>query len=425
VLYRPEAFEPLTERRWDEEVVRAAIRTIVRDADEAMRGPRLLWRADAWDGWHGTSPMKNLYVGAAGVLWALDELRRRGNAETQLDLSELAGRTLELFRARPDFMKGMKLPEPPQSSLLCGETGILLVAWRLAQSDEVGDDLYARVRANVDNEAEEVMWGTPGTLIAARAMLAWTGEDRWREAWQESADALWARRDGEGLWTQRLYGQELRSLTPPHGLVGNVQALLPLLDAKRRVVLTRDSAALLARTAHIEDGLANWPPRASLATPASRIAGSARDPSAPTGRAEGIETHAVSQRPELPGPDGQIRVQWCAGAPGIVIGASDYLDEELLLAGAELPWHTGPPGLEKGPGICHGTAGNGYAFLKVFERTGDERWLDRARRFAMHALEQVERTPRRYSLWTGDVGVALFASDCLEARSRYPIFDTS
>jgi hypothetical protein len=35
-------------------------------------------------------------------------------------------------------------------------------------------------------------------------------------------------------------------------------------------------------------------------------------------------------RPELPGPDGQIRVQWCAGAPGIVIGAADYLDEELL-----------------------------------------------------------------------------------------------
>ena len=45
----------------------------------------------------------------------------------------------------------------------------------------------------------------------------------------------------------------------------------------------------------------------------------------------------------------------------------------------------------KGSGICHGTAGNGHAFLKVFERTGDELWLDRARRFAVHAVEQVER----------------------------------
>jgi hypothetical protein len=221
-------------------------------------------------------------------------------------------------------------------------------------------------------------------------MFAWTGDDRWRQAWHESADALWTRRDAEGLWTQRLYGQELRSLNPPHGLVGNVQALLPLLDEDRRHALKRDTAAVLSRTAVVEDGLANWPPR---------------------------------DRPTLPGPDGQIRVQWCAGAPGIVIAGAEYLDEELVLAGAELAWQTGPPGMEKGPSICHGTAGNGHAFLKVFERTGDERWLDRARRFATHALDQVGRRPGRYSLWTGDVGVALYASDCLEGRSRYPFLD--
>jgi Lanthionine synthetase C-like protein len=390
MLYRAEAFEPLTEEPWDEARVRKAIGTIVADADDALRGPGLLWRADAWDGWHGTSPMKNLYVGAAGVLWALDELRRRGVAKTRLDLADLALRTLELFRARPDYMKGMKLPTPAESSLLCGETGIL-VAWRLAPSDDIANDVLARVRANVDNEAEQVMWGTPGTLIAARAMLAWTGEDRWREAWQESADALWARRDADGLWTQRLYGHEVRSLTPPHGLVGNVQALLPLLDGDRRSELTGQANAVLARAAVVEGSHANWPPR---------------------------------ERPELAGPDGQIRMQWCAGAPRIVIAASDYLDEELLLAGAELAWHTGPPGMEKGPGICHGTAGNGYAFLKAFEHTGDERWLERARRFAVHALGQVERRGQgRYSLWTGDVGVALFASDCLESRSRYPLFE--
>jgi Lanthionine synthetase C-like protein len=392
VLYRPEAFELLTDQAWDEARARNEIEAIVADADDALRGPKLLWRAHEWDGWHGTSPMKNLYVGASGVLWALDELRRRGHAETRLDLSDLAVRTLEVFRARPDFLKlkGWPLPTPRESSLMIGETGILLVAWRLAPSNELADDLYARVGPNVQNEADEVMWGAPGTLIAAHAMLTWTGDARWGEAWQQTADALWARRDDEGLWTQRLYGQEFRSLTPPHGLVGVAQALLPLLDEKRREALERDTAAVLARTAVLEDGLANWPPR--------------------IGR-------------ELLGPDGEIRVQWCAGAPGIVIAAADYLDEELLLAGAELPWRTGPPGMEKGPPICHGTAGNGHAFLKTFERTGDERWLDRARRFAMHALEQVKRKPGRYSLWTGDVGVALYASDCLEGRSRYPFLD--
>jgi lantibiotic modifying enzyme len=395
MLYRPEAFEPLVDTPWSELRARASIREIVEDADAAFRGRRLFWRANEWDGWHGTSPMKNLYVGTAGVLWALDRLRQRGYTETALDLADLAYRNVELSRERPDYMKGMKLPAPRDSALLTGQTGILLVAWRLNPSRELADDLLARVRENIDNEADEVMWGSPGTLLAAQAMLEWTADERWRAAWNESADALLSRRDSEGYWTQRLYGQELRGLTPPHGLVGNVQALLPLLDETRAEALKRESAALLAGSAVQVDGLANWPPR---------------------------------PRPELPGPDGQIRVQWCAGAPGIVIGAAAYLDDELLRAGAELAWHTGPPALEKGAGICHGTAGNGYAFLKAFARTGDEKWLERARRFAMHALAQAvrlraERGRGRYSLWTGDVGTALFAADCIDGTSSYPIFD--
>jgi lantibiotic modifying enzyme len=395
MLFRPDAFEPLTETDWDADRVRDGIRAIVADADASLRGPKLMWPVHEWDGWHATSPMKNLYVGTAGVLWALDRLRKRGLAETRLDLADLARRNVELSRSRPDFMNGMKLPDPRESALMTGEAGILLVAWRLAPDDTLADDLLDRVRANVDNAAEEVMWGSPGTLIAAHAMLSWTEDERWREAWNESAAALLARRGEDGLWVQRLYGQETRSLTPPHGVVGNVQALLPLLDAERAERLKRDTNAVLARTAVVDNGLANWPPR---------------------------------DRPELPGPDGQIRVQWCAGAPGIVVGAADYMDEELVVAGAELAWKAGPPNLDKGPGICHGSSGNGYAFLKTFARTGDEQWLERGRRFAMHALDQVERLRGkrgrgRYSLWTGDVGVALYAADCLDGLAEYPLFD--
>lgn len=395
MLYRPEAFEPLTKERWNERRVRDAIRRIVADTDEAFRGPRLLWRAHAWDRWQATSPMKNLYVGAAGVVWALDRLRERGYAETGLDLPDVAMRTLELFRARPDIQRAMTPPEPAESGLMTGETGILLVAWRLTGDRALADSILARIRANVDNEGDDVMWGTPGTLIAAQAMLAWTGEKRWRDTWDESAEALLARRQEDGFWTQRLYRQTYAGTGPPHGIVGNVQALRPLLDRPRRKKLERETAAALARAAFVEDGLANW---------------------------------AYYVRPNLASPDGQIRVQWCAGGPGVVAGAAPYLDEDLLLAGAELPWRAGPPTLEKGPVICHGTAGNGYAFLGVFARTGDERWLQRARRFAVHALEQVERLRAangigRYSLWTGDLGVAVYAADCIEGRAAYPIFD--
>jgi lantibiotic modifying enzyme len=391
VLYRPEAFEPLTETEWDDGRVRDAIRTIVADTDDALRGPKLMWRAHDWDRWHATSPMKNLYVGAAGILWGLDQLRRRGHAESRLDLVELAQRNLELSRAKPDYITGWaELPSPRESSLFLGETGILLVTWTLAPSGDLADQLLARVRANVDNEAAEVMWGPAGTLLAARAMLERTDDERWRRAWDETAEALLSRRAEDGLWVNRLYEQEFKSLTPPHGLVGNVHALIALLDERRAAQLKRETAAILQRTVVREDGLANWPPR-------------------PSGG--------------LVGPDGEIRLQWCAGSPGIVIAAGDYLDEELLLAGAELPWRTGPPALEKGPGICHGTAGNGYAFLKAFARTGDEQWLARARHFAVHALEQVERLPGRYSLFTGGIGTALYAADCLDTRSTYPIMD--
>jgi len=388
MLYEPEAFEPLTDTPWNENRVREAIRGIVADAD-AVFDPDGLWPAHEWDAYEATPPLKNMYVGASGVIWALDSLRRRGYAETKLDLAAAALRTLEAWREVPDFAQWPEdLPSRAQSGLLTGESGPLIVAWRLAPSAELADALLARVRENVDNEAVEIMWGAPGTMLAARAMLDWTGEERWADAWHESAEAVWAAREPDGLWTNRLYGQTFRSLTPPHGVVGNVAALRPALDDTRREQLERETGDVLARRAVLEDGLANWPRREDA------------DPTDP-------------------------RLQWCDGAPGIVSAAAPYLDEQLLLGGAELTWCAGPPGMEKGSSICHGTAGNGYAFLKVFERTGDELWLGRARRFAVHALEQGERRGQgRYSLWTGDVGVALYAADCLESRSAYPVLDS-
>jgi hypothetical protein len=388
VLYDPDAFEPLTDELWDEGRVRAAIQAIVRDAEEAF-DPEGLWPASEWDAWGSTPPLKDLYCGAGGVIWALDALRRRGHAETAIDLAAAAERTLELNRETPDLAEAdIELPAERASSLLGGEAGLLLVGWRLDPRPEWADLLLTRVRENRDNVFEELMWGSPGTMLAAHAMHEWTGEERWADAWQESAEALLARRDEDGLWTQQLYGKEHRLLGPVHGLVGNVHALLQV-DGAWSEPVRRQTAAILADEAVVEDGLVTWP--ADFGGPID--------------------------------PPSGIRLQWCHGAPGMVATAADYLDEELLLGGAELTWRAGAHGPDKGPGLCHGTAGNGYALLKVFERTGDERWLERARRFAVHALAQVEAAPARYSLFTGGVGVALFAAGCVDADSRFPILD--
>jgi hypothetical protein len=388
VLHAPEEFEPLLDEPWDDEAVRAAIRALAADADAAYDRDRL-WPANEWDAWGSSPPLKALYCGAAGVIWALDALSRGGHVEPGIDLAAAAERTLDLWPGAPDLDDAeIELPSTRESSLLSGETGLLLVAWRLARRADLADRLLRRVRENRDNEFEELMWGSPGTLIAARAMHAWTGEERWLEAWRESAQALMARRDPEGLWTQRLYGTTHRLLGPAHGLVGIVHALLQV-ESEWNESLALETGHVLAREAIVEDGLATWP----------------ADAGGPLAPASGI------------------RLQWCHGAPGMVATAAPYLAEELLLAGAELTWRAGAHLQEKGPGLCHGTAGNGYALLKAFERTGDELWLERARRFAVHALAQASAAPGRYSLFTGGVGVALFAAACLDADPRFPILD--
>jgi lantibiotic modifying enzyme len=385
-LYEPTQFEPLIDEPWVSARVEDAIAAIVADADAAF-DLDALWPADEWDAREQPLPLKSLYAGAAGVIWALDALRRSGHAETSLDLAAAALRTVELKRAAPDFAVDEHYHP---ASLLCGETGPLLVAFRLASDPALADDLDALVRANVANPTDDLSWGAPGTLLAALAMGEWTGEPRWAEAARETATALRARRGDDGLWRQ---DDDYRGLGTLHGAAGNTLALLRW---EPDDALASGTAAVLSRHAVRAGGFANWPgtPRLELARPR----------------------------------DGRVCLQWCTGAPGVLGGAWDFLDVELLLAGAELIWHAGAHGDEKGHGLCHGTSGNGFALLKAFARTGDERWLERARRFALHALAQAERIAavngrRRYSLFTGDVGTALFAAACLDVDTRYPIVD--
>jgi len=383
MLHTPQAHEPLVERAWDRDVALAAIRDIAAGCEAAFGAESPLhWplhpRDDDGDG----ERFATVYLGTAGVVYALDLLARRGLVDPIRDYVPVLEQAVEAYRAEPEFGEWAHRP-----SLWMGETGILTTLHRLAPSPDVASRIAELVAANAGDARREFMWGSPGTMLAARAI----GE---RGLWNDSAERLRDAWEESGLWTQDLYGRRRQYLGPAHGFAGCVAALAHEPDDE----LHRRAAAVLRERAIEEDGLANWPP---------------------------VEGGQLVQS------DGTIRVQWCHGAPGMVaslasIAPGDDEHERLLLAGGELTWRAGP--LAKGASLCHGTAGNGLAFLKLFRRTEDGLWLDRARAFAMHAILQVERERAavgrgRYSLWTGDPGTALYLALCIDGTATLPSFD--
>jgi Lanthionine synthetase C-like protein len=385
VLFSPEAHEQLVDDKWDPDRVRSAIAEIAEDAEERFDDGWPTHPQDSDVEGEGERRFRTVYLGGAGVVRALDSLQRRGLVELRRDYVPY----LEI-QYEPDF------PDADhERSLWMGETGIRLVLQQVSPSQENADRLATLIAANAEDERRELMWGSPGTMVAAAAMHDLSGEARWLELWQESAAWLRGEWDSQtGLWTQHLYGMVDQFIGPAHGFAGCVIALLSDADGE----VHRRAAETTARYAVEEDGLANWPPRSSL---------------------ESLRGNR----------DGLIRVQWCHGAPGVVASLARLAPDNdehgrLLLAGGELTWRAGP--LSKGSNLCHGTAGNGYAFLALFERTRDELWLERARAFAMHSIAQVARARAeygrgRYTLWTGDPGTALFLADCLAGGGTVPL----
>ena len=325
-------------------------------------------------------PLRTVYLGAAGVVYALRRLAEDGHAATALDLSAIASGLYERWLAAPEFTS---LYPAPQPSLLMGAAGLLLVG------GQDPDALAAAIAANERNPTRELLWGSPGTMLAALAASARTTCFRSSAAW------LLAERGDDGLWEQDMYGSRERYVGPGHGFAGNVHALLrgrALLDPGVADDVERSAVAVLERLAERSGPLVRWPA-------------------------------TVGERLE---PD-RLRTQWCHGSPGMVIalgavlGRDDAVDA-LLLGGGEQTWAAGP--LRASTGLCHGTAGNGFAFLRLFARTGDELWLARARAFAMHAAAQARAARRatgpRPPLFTGEAGRRAGARRVPDRRPALP-----
>ena len=332
----------------EREPARDAIAAICGDAEAAF-DPERLWPVHPLDGEVTPDELLTLYLGGAGMVWALDRLARAGVHAPARDWAGVAA-----------TLAAKAGPLPP--SLLLGRAGILLVSWLLQPSPETADLLTLEIAANVGNETNELLWGSPGTMLASAAMIERGGEERFAELWSRSAAQLLSVRDPDGCWTQYMYGQTSRYFGAGHGFAGNAHALLG------RPELLDDAAGLGAGFGRIAldqaigtHETANWPPH--------------------TGG-------------PLQMPNQTIRVQWCHGAPGIVTALAgaqpkDAELTEILVAGGELTWRAGP--LRKGAGLCHGTAGNGIRVPRPPSPHGRRALAGAGRAFAMHAAAQVER----------------------------------
>jgi hypothetical protein len=395
-LYDPAQHRPLAGPKWSDGAARAAIAEIAQDAVAAYRGPQRLWPNHPADLDEDPDDriFRCVYLGGAGMAWGLHRLALAGLADPLPGIAELVATLPQEYRADPEFTELQTGTPPPPPSLLFGESGILLACEAIAPTARADparrDALAAVIAANARNPTRELCWGSPGTMIAAEAMWRATGEHRWRDLWRDSARWLideW----GDTVWTQDMYGQRVPYVGAGHGFASNASALLSGLDLidpddpQRAGLVTRITDTTIALAQREEEGrLAQWPAIA------------------------GTETE---RRP----------VQWCHGAPGIVTALGSLPDDpridELLAAGGELTWRAGP--LRKGVGLCHGTSGNGYALLALHRRTGEELWLERARAFAIDAAADVRswrerHSQGRFTLFTGDLGVALLLSDCLD-----------
>lgn len=399
MLYQPNRHIEITTESWNEEIAIVAIKKILKLTVKNF-SPDTFWASPEEESWINQPPT-SIYMGAMGVLWVLDYLQEYLESDLEINKSELAAAIYEqYFSSEAEAFSKKDDSNKVVPSYFLGETGILLVHNKLNPgiTDEIWEKQYQLIEGNVTNPTMEPLWGGPGTLIPALFKLETEPTERWMELFVCNCEfmkesVIEHEKFKCPIFKQDLYG-ELRTFTGAgHGFVGNMYPFirgLKYLPQKLAEWALMDSVEMVIKTATIEGDCANW--RTTL---------------------DGTDNDRL---PYL--------IQWCHGAPGVVIslnnipsGYSPEFDDLLIKAG-ETIWQAGP--LEKGVNLCHGTDGNGFALLKLYKRTGDKKWLKRARAFAMHAIGQ---TKGRYSLWTGDLGLPCFLHACLTEDDRYPLLD--
>ena len=131
-------------------------------------------------------------------------------------------------------------------------------------------------------------------------------------------------------------------------------------------------------------------------------------------------------------------VHWCHGAPGAVALfclASKIFDDDsyfkIAVRACETIWEYGL--LKKGAGLCHGTSGNGYCLLTLYQHFPEgsadaTKWLTRAYAFGDFILTQYypgKFGDRPYSLFEGWGGALCYLQDLIHCprAASFPFYE--
>jgi len=390
-LFHPEWHEQLGNIPWNRNTAIATIQEIAKNTDRHFDRNQLWPEHPDDQEWSSKVPSTSLYWGASGVAHALHFLQSKGYFESECASIEVFENARSVYLGTPDSKKY-------SPGLYMGELGILLLQFRWYPSAALATAIERCIHATSLMKECDVMWGSPGGLIAAVKMSEWTSDlARWQPIIEKLAFELAHKLqevDGKHLWAQNIGGSIRYYLGPVHGLTGNWFALEQAEKYLQSGSLdvTRNKIVHTLKTLSVQEGnYVNW------------------------------YAHT---------PQSKFLLQFCHGAPGIILTTHRLWNvdgfSETLLAAAECTWHAGP--LSHETGTCHGTAGNGHAFLRMHQLTADAKWLDRARLFAMHAIAQSDRRAkevgrRRFSGLSGDLGLALYLHACIAIDPDFPYLE--
>lgn len=330
----------------------------------------------------GTSGVALLYLRLAETLYKSDPARRQAALQ----------RGLELITAPLNKLNGRRL------TFLCGDGGVLALAavlYTLCDNTAVarhctqGLQTLSELALTDRLMSQELMYGCAGYLYAllfARKYLPASIDNRLIarvvshiiSVGKEEAKAC-PPAPLQYSWHDKYY------LGAAHGLAGILYTLL-------------------------QSGTISGEELSSTITPTVHYLLSQRHPSS------NLRSSLGSQLDQL--------VQWCHGSPGLVPlltemqtrAGGSFLQEAVRSANPV--WQRGL--LRKGHGLCHGTLGNAYTFLDMYQRTDDTSWLCKAVHYTEWSINQkdvLKDYGKEMKLFDGLAGVVYFYCDMLDPKT--------